>query len=143
MATGAQFSVDINKLVAKYKTRIGDVVKQSVQELGDRVTVGTPVDTGYARNSWWSSVDDSKAVHPSPPTKGKSGVRGSSAGAPGIAPADIAMAPGHVYQLKNGAAYIRKLEYGSSAQAPSGMVRVAIADFPNIVAKAARDVGAT
>ena len=67
---------------------------------------------------------------------------GSSSGAPAITPADIAMAPGNIYQLKNGAAYIRKLEYGSSAQAPSGFVRVAIADFPNIVAKAARAVGA-
>jgi hypothetical protein len=143
MATGAQFYVDIGKLVAKYKTRVADVVKQSVQELGDRVTIGTPVDTGAARNYWWSSVNDSKAVHPSPPTKGKPGVKGSSSGAPAISPADIAMAPGNIYQLKNGAAYIRKLEYGSSAQAPAGFVRIAIADFPNIVAKAARDVGAT
>jgi hypothetical protein len=142
MATGAQFSVDINKLVAKYNGALDKVVKQSVQELGDRVTVGTPVDTGAARNYWWSSVDDSKPAHPSPPTKGKSGVRGSSVGAPAISPADIALAPGHIYQLRNGAAYILKLEYGSSAQAPSGFVRVAIADFPNIVAKAASDVGA-
>jgi hypothetical protein len=142
MATGAQFSADIGKLVAKYKTRINDVVKQSVQELGDRIIIGTPTDTSYARNSWWSSVDNSKPSHPSPPTKGESGVKGSAGGAPAIDPADIAAAPGHVYQLKNGAPYIRKLEYGSSNQAPEGMVRVAIADFPNIVAKSARDVGA-
>ena len=142
MATGTTFSADIRQLVAKYKDRMADVVKQSVQEFGDRVLIGTPADTGAARNYWWSSVDNSKTTHPSPPTKGQRGVKGSAGGAPAISPADIAAAPGHIYQLRNGAAYIRKLEYGSSAQAPAGFVRIAIADFPNIVAKAARDVGA-
>jgi hypothetical protein len=142
MATGAQFSADIGKLVAKYKTRMDDVVKQSVQELGDRIVAGTPIDTGYARASWWSSVDNSKPSHPSPPAKGQSGVKGSAGGAPAIDPADIAAAPGHVYQLKNGAAYIMKLEFGSSQMAPAGFVRISIADFPQIVAAAARQVGA-
>lgn len=142
MTTGTTFSADIRQLVAKYKERMADVVKQSVQELGDRIIKEVPVDTGYARNSFWSSVDNSKPTHPSPPTRGTRGVKNSAGGAADINPADIVAAPGHVYQLKSSAAYIMKLEYGSSLLAPSGFVRVAIADFPNIVAKAARDVGA-
>ena len=135
MANGSTFSADIRQLVAKYKTRVDDVVKQSVQELSERVVVGTPRDTGYAAASWFSSVDNSKPTHPSPPVKG-------AGGAAAIAPGDIAGAPGHVFQLRNGAAYIRRLEFGYSAQAPSGWVRLAIADFPNIVARAAQQVGA-
>jgi len=135
MATGTTFAADIRRLVAKYKTRVDDVVKQSVQELSERAVTGTPVDTGFARASWWSSVDNSRTSHPSPPAQG-------GGGAAAISPGDIAAAPGHVFQLRNGAAYIRRLEFGHSAQAPSGWVRLAIADFPNIVAKAARDVGA-
>lgn len=136
MATGTTFSADIRQLVAKYKTRVQDVVKQSVQELSERAVTGTPVDTGFARASWWSSVDNGKPTHPSPPAHG-------AGGAAAIAPADIAAAPGHLFQLRNGAAYIRRLEYGhSKAQAPNGWIRLAIADFPQIVAKAAREVGA-
>lgn len=142
MANGTTFSADIRQLVAKYKTRVNDVVKQSVQELGERILVRTPVDTGAARNFWWNSVDNSVATHPSPPTKGVRGVKGSAGGAAAIAPANIAAAPGHIYQLRNGAAYIRKLEYGHSAQAANGFVRITIADFPQIVAQAARQVGA-
>ena len=135
MANGTTFAADIRQLVAKYKTRVDDVVKQSVQELSERVVQGNPVDTGFSRASWWSSVDNSRPTHPSPPAKG-------SGGAAAIAPADIAAAPGHVFQLRNGAAYIRRLEYGHSSQRPSGWVRIAIADFPQIVAQAARQVGA-
>lgn len=135
MANGTTFSADIRQLVAKYKTRVNDVVKQSVQELSERVVQGNPVDTGFSRASWWSSVDNSRTSHPSPPTPG-------AGGAAAISPGDIAAAPGHVFQLRNGAAYIRRLEYGHSQQKPSGWVRLAIADFPNIVAQAARQVGA-
>lgn len=142
MATGTVFSADIRQLVAKYKTRVQDVVKQSVQELSERVVTRTPVDTGAARNFWWSSIDNGKTSHPSPPTKGQSGVRGSAGGAAAIAPADIAAAPGHIFQLRNGAAYIRRLEYGHSQLAPSGFVRITIAEFPQIVEQAARQVGA-
>lgn len=134
-ANGAAFSADIRSLVAKYRTRVNDVIKQSVQELADRAVTGTPVDTGFARASWWSSVDNSKPTHPSPPAP-------NAGGPAAIAPADIAAAPGHVFQLRNGAAYIRRLEYGHSSQRPSGWVRLAIADFPQIVAKAAQQVGA-
>ena len=142
MSTGTVFAADIRQLVAKYKTRVNDVVRQSVQELGERILVRTPVDTGAARNYWWSSVDDSRSSHPSPPTKGQRGVKGSAGGAAAIAPGDIAAAPGHIYQLRNGAAYIRKLEYGSSQMAPAGFVRISVAEFPQIVAEAARQVGA-
>ena len=136
MTTGTTFSADIRQLVARYKTRVADVVKQSVQELSERAVTGTPVDTGFARASWWSSVDNSKTTHPSPPAPG-------GGGAAAIAPADIVAAPGHLFQLRNGAAYIRRLEYGhSKAQAPNGWVRLAIADFPQIVERAARQVGA-
>ena len=134
MATGTTFAADIRRLVAKYKTRVDDVVKQSVQELSERVVQGNPVDTGFSRASWFSSVDNSKPTHPNPPTPG-------TGGPAAISPADIAAAPGHVFQLRNGAAYIRRLEYGHSSQRPSGWVRLAIADFPQIVAQAARQVG--
>ena len=136
MSTGTVFAADIRQLVAKYKHRVDDVVRQSVQELSERAVTGTPVDTGFARASWWSSVDNSRPTHPSPPAPGTGGTAA-------ILPGDIAAAPGHVFQLRNGAAYIRRLEYdGHSAQAPHGWVRIAIADFPQIVARAARQVGA-
>ena len=134
--SGTTFAADIRQLVSGYKTRVNDVVKQSVQELSERVVQGNPVDTGFSRASWWSSVDNSRPTHPSPPTPG-------TGGAAAIAPGDIAAAPGHVFQLRNGAAYIRRLEYGhSKTQAPNGWIRIAIADFPQIVAQAARQVGA-
>ena len=56
--SGTTFAADIRQLVSGYKTRVNDVVKQSVQELSERVVQGNPVDTGFSRASWWSSVDN-------------------------------------------------------------------------------------
>lgn len=137
------FGRNISALVKKYKTNVDQIIMQTVQEFGDRVISKTPVDTGFARNSWYSGINGSPETQPSPPTKGQTGVPGSASGAPGLDPADMIRAPGNVWNLRNGAAYIGRLERGHSAQAPSGFVRVTIAQFPEIVAEAARQVGAT
>ena len=139
---GSLFAADIKRLVADYKTNVNDVVKQSLQEVTDRVVAGTPVDTGYARATWWTSVDDSKPAHPSPPKKGERGVAGSATGSPVVTVTDYADAVGRRFQLKSSAPYMRRLEYGWSQQAPVGWIRLVLADFRNIVAKSASDVGA-
>lgn len=71
----------------------------------------TPIDTGFARSSWWMSLGET--------------------GSPGQVVTSATL--GDVIRVANGAEYIVPLEYGHSAQAPNGMVRVTLARWPAIV----------
>ena len=46
---------------------------------------------------------------------------------------------GEVIYLVNNLEYARALEYGHSKQAPKGMVRITVAEFPQVVRKAAQE----
>lgn len=82
-----------------------------------RIVFKTPVDTGRARGNWQTSTSGSSdsEVPPMDPI---------SAGAIVIASAQ----PYGVITLFNNVKYIRKLEDGSSQQAPLGMVKVSVAE---------------
>lgn len=136
------FALSMRELADRYKRDLAAVVTQAVQTLGERVVVRTPVDTGYARNAWWSGVDGQPSSNPVPPTKGQRGVPNSAGGTQDLQPESFVNAPGRVWNLRNSAAYIGRLEYGYSAKAPEGMVRRTVAEWASIVEEAARQVGA-
>lgn len=82
------------------------------------IVARTPVSTGAARASWSVSVGS-----PAPVVR-----TGGSIGAPlppPIFPLKTAPAYSKIY-ITNGVPYIMPLEYGSSKQAPQGMVRVTL-----------------
>lgn len=82
---------------------------------------GTPVDTGFARASWWKNIG-TVGTHPSPPTEGQSS-------SPNLAPLGKLDLNDKAY-LSNNVEYILALEYGHSGQAPDGMVRITLAQAP-------------
>jgi hypothetical protein len=88
---------------------------------------GTPVDTGFARASWWQNVG-SVGSHPSPPVKVAKGQKVASVGLKQLQP----FTTKNKVFLANNAEYILALEYGHSAQArnPDGMVRITLAEAP-------------
>jgi hypothetical protein len=81
---------------------------------------GTPVDTGFARASWWKNIGG-VGSHPNQPTKGET-VSSS------LFPLGKLKLTEKAY-LANNAPYIGRLEYGhSQGQAPQGMIRITLAE---------------
>jgi hypothetical protein len=89
---------------------------------------GTPLDTGFARASWWKNIG-SVGKHPNQPVPVPSGQKVSATLASSIPLGKLGL--GDRAFLANNAEYIRKLEFDShSRQAPQGMVRITIAEAP-------------
>jgi hypothetical protein len=137
MAAAPQtFGAQIRELLLRYQTQREAIIRQTVQEVAERVVNRTPVDTGHLRAQWHTAIDGTPASHPSAPGAG-------AGGEPAIDAAHTLAAPGHVWGLYNGARYAQAIEYGGSPhKAPAGMVRVTLAELPTIVAEMAQAVGA-
>lgn len=98
-----------------FKGRILDLTKQIALEGFSSVVEKTPVDTGFARNSWFIDVG------------GLQRETNNGAGTAGEAANVERAQPFQVITIANGAEYIGALENGHSQQAPVGMVDPTIA----------------
>ena len=94
------------------KATVREVIFASHLDLDAALRNGTPVDTGYAVNSWQAMANGSPA-----PRDGFEGPRGSASD-PGVLAASV----GGVLTLANTAEYMPFLAAGSSPQAPAGWV---------------------
>lgn len=104
---------------------IEDVTEQVIGEtiivLEGRLKEETPIDTGFARNSWISTL-----------SKNDEGTPGDNADATAQGfPERYSL--GQVAYINNGADYIGVLEDGRSDQTPNGMVSVVLPEVPSIV----------
>ena len=124
MTTLGQFTADLARWQAQVGERSDLLVQGFSQTLaneaisGGKYSPGTPIDTGLARANWDGGIG---AIPSNAP-----------AGSPGAAVARVDAAvltakAGDVVYLSNTAPYIRRLEYGWSKQAPTGMIRLALA----------------
>lgn len=123
----APFDVQIAAWVAKAKARSREFCVEFVQDLNEEVVRATPVDTGFLRASWWSSI----------------GTPIANAGGGSIAQMNLvaaAIVPGDVYYAMNGAAYASFVEYGTTKMAPRAFVRGTVARAANIADAAAQRV---
>lgn len=84
----------------------------------------SPVDTGQFRGNW----NVSKTVPNFSITDAAAASRGDSE-----VQKALALSAGGVVYLSNGLPYARRLEYGWSGQAPSGMVRLSVREFESHV----------
>lgn len=119
-----QFSLDLSRLVEKAKGQTQLVVRKVMLELFTRTVLKTPVDTGLARNSWFTG-------NGTIPAGGQGGAKASGADSINRISAEIGSLKieGQTIYLINNLPYIQKLEYGSSKQAPQGMVRLSIQEI--------------
>lgn len=123
----------LSALVSKYQKRIEEVPRRSSVRMTDLTVLGTPVDTGSARASWHPNIG--KPAGRNVETAGGAGYPQRSS----VMAVANALQIGQSFSLGNGLPYIRRLEYGYSAQAPGGMLRVAAAQWRPVVAEAVRD----
>lgn len=138
MPSSAQaFILAVDKAVLVADQRLDDVVRGAASVVGENVMVGgeyapgTPVDTGFARASWWASIN-SEGGGPADAQEGGD-VPDAAASVAGARAGDV------VYWLNN-AEYIPELEDGWSPQAPSGMVKLVVMAWQTLVNQVVRRV---
>lgn len=125
------FAAQIADFVAKAKGNADLVVRKVALEMFSRVITKSPVDTGRFRGNWQVAIGS---------IPGGTLVLDDKAGTATIARVTavaLGLKAGEVIYLVNNLAYALPLEYGHSKQAPSGMVRLTIAEFQGVVTAAA------
>lgn len=124
----------MRRFAEKAKTDIKTVVRVSVLELVRDVVDLSPVDKGRFRSNWMTGIG--YAVRTTVSTEDKSG-------APSLERAERALSswtPGSVIWISNNLPYARRLEYGWSDQAPTGVARLSVQRFKDHIAAAVREV---
>lgn len=143
MATTETFAFDMKGISADWGDRLDGIIRQSIQDVTEAVIEGTPVDTGFARASWWGEIGPEPTGHPSPPPEpnvDSDGIKQSIGDGAAMAMGQVSLVLLNIkvastFGLYNNANYIVDLEYGKSMQAPVGMMRINIFRWPTIVAK--------
>lgn len=135
--SNAQFVADISAFVDKAGVSIDTVCRKIALDVFRRVVMRTPVDTGRARGAWQTTVGSAASGTPSAQRREAAALRELSSTALAWDPAKASIF------LSNNLPYIGVLENGrvgsrGSAQAPSGMVKVTLSEYPNIVDANAR-----
>lgn len=120
----AVFTLSINRWVEKTKAGADKIFRYACVLVSQGVVMPSPVDTGRFRANWMfgnGSVNPDTSAPPDP----------SGAATLGRIQAQIGQAiAGDVVYITNSLPYAQRLEMGWSKQAPSGMVRVTMADLP-------------
>lgn len=110
---------------------------------GGRYSPGTPIDTGFARASWYGGIGgEGQPPSVAKPVTKRRGERASEARAAALqieATAHKAKA-GDTLILANAAPYVRRLEFGWSRQAPQGFIRRAVMAAQHILNEVAAHV---
>ena len=107
------------------------VVRGTLLEMSSRIIKRSPVDTGRFRGNWNASFNA--------PVKSVSNKTDSSGAASLSKTANLLVnfEMGQTFYLTNNLPYSLKLEFGSSKQAPGGMVRLTAAEFDAEIKKQA------
>lgn len=115
------FAVNINQWIQQTRDKSDRFLRILCSDIAEQVVMGTPVDTGFARSQWQPAIN---------------GRDTGNAATASLAAAQLQW--GDNFAMTNNCAYIRRLEYGWSQQAPNGWVRNTINDLPILVAAALR-----
>lgn len=128
------FAADLKRLCDAAGDKAEMVVRKAALDLGGQMLERSPVDSGRFRNNWATSV----------------GAMSTATGASADPSGDTARTllqqqvagwkPGQTIWIVNNLPYAYRLEHGWSQQAPAGMVRLAVQNYAEAVAKAAREL---
>lgn len=131
-----QFEASLAKWVPSFNKKLDELVRNVAFVVSDNIVnggkygPGTPIRTGYARASWWFSIGSPGLPHqaarnpltPFDQWHGKADL------------SKIAeFKAGQIGFLLSNTVYMPALEYGWSGQAPSGMIRVVLAQAQQIL----------
>lgn len=128
------FYLDLKKFGDKAERLMTIIPRKVALEVFSRVVMRTPVDTGRARGNWQANVGSPAAgVVEATDTGGSDTVMEIANEVESWDVENVAI------YLVNNLPYIVALEDGWSDQAPAGMVKVSLAEFPEIVEAMTRE----
>lgn len=125
------FTADLNRYAEKTKSSMGEAKQAIVFNLFGQVMKRTPVDTGRAKNSWM--VTENTPARGTINQEGKTPLGALSSRS--LQELNQITEMFTLDILTNNLPYIERLEFGSSGQAPAGMVRVTLTEFDAIARK--------
>ena len=125
------WSINISKLAEAYKVRTETIVRKIVLDLFVRVVKGSPVDTGRFKGAWLvgSGAMPSFVMGRTDKSPGGSINSMTQIELNGVLKQPV----DQPFWLANNLPYAVRLEYGYSQQAPSGMVRIAVREYEQII----------
>lgn len=128
------FAANLNALCQRAGDKAELVVRKTALELQSNMVEPSPVDEGRFKNNWVASIGAVDTTNTHAPDKS-----GAGAIARTVAVLDQ-WTPGQTIWLVNSMPYAKKLEDGSSTQAPSGVVRLAVQACGDALAKAVSEL---
>lgn len=126
------FGKNIGSWVDRVNNRNDKVFRSVALRVFGSVVFRTPVDTGRARGNWQTDINKDNDSELSFDDKGGLMVYRKAQ------QASSKLKTGDQFYLFNNLPYVSRLEQGSSLQAPSGMVKVTVANYKNIVSEVVR-----
>lgn len=120
------FADTIDKWVEETETKLDQVLRTVVIMVGRSLVTLSPVDTGLFRGNWQLTYTGTDSPITRLDETGSATLADLTAKANRFTAGQIAYIQNHIF-------YGYDLEYGSSAQAPRGMVRVTAVRFTQIV----------
>lgn len=128
------FKQDFKRAQDKLVADIEKTIRATALELLSAIVVSTPVDTGRLRGNWQTTtVSPSTAVNDT--AVDPSGSKAINSASNTLAKLKF----GESIYLANNLPYAERIEMGYSDQAPSGMIRVNVARFNDILTSKTRD----
>lgn len=130
----SKFTLDVQAFIAKAKKNPETVMRSVSLKLFSAIIKASPVDTGRFRGNW-------QTTGVTPATGLVAGVDPTGNKAVNSAATFITNAPGwDTFTLTNNLPYAERLEYGWSKQAPTGIVRVNVIRFQQLINEEAAKV---
>jgi hypothetical protein len=126
------FAKDLDKATLNLKGYTEITVRAILLDLTRLIIKASPVDTGRFRGNWQASFGSPKGGKLQRKDKSKDGANTADLADKVIANIEM----GQTFYLTNNLPYARRLEYGYSKQAPSGMLRINLMAVQSMLAKA-------
>ncbi len=123
------FSIPLAALAARSQASMETVVRRVTLDIYTRAVQRSPVDTGRFRANWNISYGTPDVTFTDATNQSRSLSQLAKT---------ASLPVGGVSFLANGLPYANELEFGSSKQAPMGMIRVTVNEFAQAVAQAVR-----
>lgn len=125
----ANWTVPIDALVKRAGGRIDTVVRKITLDAWAGVVQTSPVDTGRFKANWNASHGAPDATYTFSTNQARGAMEARKA---------LTLPVGGVNYLTNGLPYARRLEYGWSKQAASGVVRVTVQRIASSISRQVR-----
>ncbi len=127
-------TTDLRKIAKKRKQSLEQVYRATMNDVSNFIITSSPVDSGAFRANWLSALNSGDYTYDKAKTNISDAEGRLTATVGGLSVNDN-------FYFTNSMPYAKRLEDGYSDFAPNGMVKVAILDFPQIVAQRAREEG--